>query len=109
MIEAELENRRRELVARNMYFCLLLREERKRQGLTQQQCADSLGISRQRYGKLENGDMSIPVAEYEAMLVFLGIPRSDGWPEEQNKSVRIHFLSVDVKPGETVRVVLRTR
>ncbi len=110
---------RRKLEERAIALAWVLRLARQDKNCTQQACADYLGTSRQRYGRLEAGTILISAAEYEAMLLFLEVPLSEAWPEPSkprssklgpsDKNVRTQRVSVDIEPGETVRVILHTR
>lgn len=54
-----------------------LRDERKRQGLTQEQLAKRAGLSRQGIIKIENGHSSLQLSSLRALAKALGV--SAGW------------------------------
>lgn len=96
---------------KNRAFALawLLRSARTKQNLTQEACAQYLGISRQQYAKIEMGTVLISAVEYEAMLIFLNVPLNAAWPGASDNSVRAQWVTVALAPGETVHVILETR
>lgn len=55
------------------YIGAVIREERKKQGLTQQQMADKLGIKRGAYSQYETGKNSISMETWYRIAMILNI------------------------------------
>lgn len=55
------------------YIGAVIREERKKQGLTQQQMADKLGIKRGAYSQYETGKNSISMETWYRIATILSI------------------------------------
>jgi transcriptional regulator with XRE-family HTH domain len=94
---------------RNANLGSLMRYAREYKNLTQEACAEYLGTSRQRYGKMEAGAVPIPIVDSEAMLLYLDIPLSDVWPELLRTDSPPNVLPVTLEPGQSVVVILKTR
>lgn len=59
------------------YIGAVIREERKKQGLTQQQMADKLGIKRGAYSQYETGKNSISMETWYRIATILSIDLYD--------------------------------
>ena len=91
---------------RNAELGHILYKARTGLNLTQQQCADYLGTSRQRYGQIEIGTVPILVPEYEAMLRFLKVPFSEVWYDPLAVVVPTHDVVVSLPETLGVEEIL---
>jgi ribosome-binding protein aMBF1 (putative translation factor) len=73
----ELSPEEAEFVELKVALARGLREERERQGLTQQELADRVGSSQSRIAKMEAADPSVTVDLIVRSLFKLGARRSD--------------------------------
>ncbi len=102
---------RERLDRRNIQLGDYLSEAREKKKWTQAQCAEYLGTSRQRYGKLEAGTIPIPFVDLEALMTYLDIPLSKVWPDALGTISPTYTFEVPatITAGESVHVILRTK
>jgi transcriptional regulator with XRE-family HTH domain len=67
---------------RNRIIGVLLRHARRRAGRTKTECADALGVSRNRIDAYEEGRAPISLPELEALGYVLGTPIDRFWSDE---------------------------
>jgi transcriptional regulator with XRE-family HTH domain len=72
----------RKLTLRNRIIGVLLRDARRRAGLTKSECADALGISLSTIDAYEEGRNPISLPELEALGYLLDIPIDRFWESE---------------------------
>jgi transcriptional regulator with XRE-family HTH domain len=74
---------------------------------TKTQCAEHLGITRQRYALMEEGKMPIGAAELEELVRYLRIPAYAVWPAEQDEwQGKERLVYVQAQGGESVHVII---
>lgn len=93
------------IAARQQEIGAILREGRKLRGLTMEQCAHLLGMRRQSYSSIENGERAISVPELEILMEILGISRDEMWPPREFKG-RVRHVELPIVPGETLLITV---
>jgi transcriptional regulator with XRE-family HTH domain len=98
-------DRRRRIEARQKEIGALLREHRKLRGMTMEQLGTLLGMRRQSYSSIENGETAISVPELEILMEALAISRDEMWPPKEPKG-RVRRVELPIVPGETLLITV---
>ena len=105
MMDNERANRRSRITARQQEIGAILREHRKICGVTMERCAQLLGMRRQSYSSIENGETAISVPELEILMEVLGISRDEMWPAKEPTG-RVRRVELPIVPGETLLITV---
>lgn len=69
-----------------------IKELRTNRKISQEQMADVLGTSRQRYSRIENGQIDISFVMIKGIAEYLGVPTSEiTCAEEEKKKLTTYF------------------
>jgi transcriptional regulator with XRE-family HTH domain len=104
-MDSQKEERRRRIQARQQEIGAILHERRKLRGMTMEHCAQMLGMRRQSYSAIENGETAISVPELEILMEALGITRDEMWPAREPKG-RVRRVELPIVPGETLLITV---
>ncbi|HEX9987514.1 MAG TPA: helix-turn-helix transcriptional regulator [Chloroflexia bacterium] len=104
-MDIQKADRRRRIEARQKEIGALLREHRKLRGLTMEHLGTLLGMRRQSYSSIENGETAISVPELEILMEALGITRDEMWPLKEPKG-RVRRVELPIVPGETLLITV---
>jgi transcriptional regulator with XRE-family HTH domain len=104
-MDPQKADRQKRIVARQREIGVILREHRKLRGLTMERCAQLLGMRRQSYSAIENGETAISVPELEILMEALGITRDEMWPASEPKG-RVRRVELPIVPGETLLITV---
>ena len=104
-MDTDRANRRSRITARQREIGTILRENRKIRGLTMEWCAQILGMRRQSYSAIENGETAISVPALEILMEELGITRDEMWPAKEPKG-RVRRVELPIVPGETLLITV---
>jgi|GEM_PF-5737088 len=107
MAEGKGESVGERIQRRNEELGRILAKARSLEERTKSQCADHLGITRQRYALVEEGKAAIGAAELEELVRYLRIPAYAVWPIEQDEWQRKErLIYVQAQEGESVHVIV---
>lgn len=95
-----------QLKARNAEIGLLLRRAREAAGRTQAECGKLIGVSRQKYNRMENGREEVGVATYERLLAHLTTARNSASTPYEGRAESQH-VTIEAQPGQTVHITVR--
>lgn len=103
--DPDLVARRERIAARQREIGEIIREHRKLQGMTLEQCGEFLGMRRQSFSAIENGETAIGAAELELLMEYLNITRDEMWPQKQTEG-RVRRVELPILPGETLQITV---
>ena len=64
-----------------LFLARRMAELRTRAGLTQQDCADALGVAQNTYAQMETGDIRFRRRDLVTLAVLYGMPMGEAFPE----------------------------
>lgn len=92
----------------NLFNYELLKEHRKRQGLTQFEAAQRIGIARTTYADYEKGNIQPPIDKVQRISMWLDVPTNELMHADNDTGIDLDKLNL-TKLSETEKVLMIKR